>query len=96
MRLWRSEFRAFAVGVLVSAGLRGQTPAPMSLAEAQRIALHNHPRIASAALVAQAGAFATREVTVGLLPDAIRKRHRCRLGTQFNGVGRSDHHIQHL
>jgi outer membrane protein len=40
----------------------------MSLAAAQQIALRNHPRIASAELVAQAGAFATREVRSAYYP----------------------------
>jgi outer membrane protein len=63
--LW---FRAFAVGVLLCVRLWAQTPAPMSLAAAQQIALRNHPRIASAELVAQAGAFATREVRSAYYP----------------------------
>lgn len=68
MRFCRSGFGAFAVVVLVSASLWGQNPAPMSLAEAQQIALRNHPRIASAELVAKAGAFATREVRSAYYP----------------------------
>jgi outer membrane protein len=68
MKIRRSWFRAFAIGVLFCAGLWAQTPAPMSLAAAQQIALRNHPRIASAALVAQAGAFATREVRSAYYP----------------------------
>jgi outer membrane protein len=49
-----------ATGAMSSA-LWAQTPA-VSLAQAQEIALRNHPRIASAALEAQASAFAEKEV----------------------------------
>ena len=68
MKVRRAWFRAFAVGVILCASLWAQTPAPMSLASAQQTALRNHPRIASAALVAQAGAFATREVRSAYYP----------------------------
>jgi outer membrane protein len=81
MSFWRSEFRALAVGLLVCVSLRGQALAPISLAEAQRLALRNHPRIASAELVAQAGAFATREVRSAYYPT---------LSGNFTGVG-SEH-----
>ena len=68
MKVWRSWFGAFAVSVLLCASLWGQTPPPMSLAAAQQIALRNHPRIASAALQAQAGAYAAREVRSAYYP----------------------------
>ena len=81
MKVRRSGFLAFVVGVLLCASLSAQTPAPMSLAAAQQIALRNHPRIASAVLMAQAGAFATREVRSAYYPT---------LSGNLTGVG-SEH-----
>jgi outer membrane protein len=46
----------------------GQTPATVSLADAQQIALRNHPRIASAALAAQASGFVVKEVRSAYYP----------------------------
>ena len=40
----------------------------MSLAQAQQIALRNHPRIASAALTAQASGFVVKEVRSAYYP----------------------------
>ncbi len=68
MKVRRSGFRAFAAGVLLCGSVWAQAPPAMSLAAAQQIALRNHPRIASAELVAQAGAFATREVRSAYYP----------------------------
>jgi outer membrane protein len=68
MKVPRSWFQAFAAGVLLCDSVWAQAPPAMSLAAAQQIALRNHPRIASAVLVAQAGAFATREVRSAYYP----------------------------
>jgi outer membrane protein len=46
----------------------GQAPPSLSLAEARQIALRNHPRIASAALVAQASKFAINGVRSAYFP----------------------------
>jgi outer membrane protein len=46
----------------------GQAPKTVSLAEAQAIALRSHPRIASAAFTAQAGAAAVKEVRAAYFP----------------------------
>jgi outer membrane protein len=45
-----------------------QTPSALSLAQAQEIAVRNHPRLASAALSAQAGASQITEARAGLFP----------------------------
>jgi outer membrane protein len=63
------------VRVVVGSGLmctfaRAQGPAAMSLAQAQEIALRNHPRIASATLAAQASAFVVKEVRSAYYPTA--------------------------
>ncbi len=50
------------------AGASWSQPATISLAEAQQTALRNHPRIASAALEAQASGFALQEVRSAYLP----------------------------
>jgi outer membrane protein len=58
-----------------------QTPAVVSLVQAQEIALHNHPRIASAALAAQASGFVVKEVDSAYYPT---------LSANVTGVG-SEH-----
>jgi outer membrane protein len=58
-----------------------QTPAAVSLTEAQQVALRNHPRIASASLTAQAGAFAAKEARSAYYPT---------LSENITGVG-SEH-----
>ncbi|HUA86210.1 MAG TPA: TolC family protein [Bryobacteraceae bacterium] len=56
-----------AIGVL-GALARAQNPAAISLAQAQEIALKNHPRIASAALLAQASRSAVKEARSAYYP----------------------------
>jgi outer membrane protein len=48
--------------------LCAQNPSAISLAQAQEIALRNHPRIASAALSAQAAGFNVQEARAALFP----------------------------
>jgi outer membrane protein len=48
--------------------LFGQTPAAVSLAQAQQIALQNHPRLASAVLAARAGGFVVKQVRSAYYP----------------------------
>src|SRR5690242_19377742 len=62
------------IRVLVGSGIVwattafAQTPAIMSLAQAQQTALQNHPRIASAALTADASRAAVNEVRSAYYP----------------------------
>jgi len=53
---------------ILTAALWAQTPPAMPLAEAQQIALRNHPRIASAALGAEATGFVVKEVRAARYP----------------------------
>ncbi|HEY3826496.1 MAG TPA: TolC family protein [Bryobacteraceae bacterium] len=81
MKVWLSAFRVFAgISLLYTAG-RAQTPAVVSLVQAQQVALQNHPRIASATLSAQAGGFAAREISAARYPT---------LSGNITGVG-SEH-----
>jgi outer membrane protein len=57
----------FGLGTGISAAW-AQAPAVISLTQAQDIAVRNHPRIASAALTAQAGESAIREVRAAKYP----------------------------
>jgi outer membrane protein len=74
----RSSFIAWAV-FCGNAG--AQNPSAVYLADAQQIALRNHPRIASAALAAEAGGFATKQVRSAYYPT---------LSGNISGVG-SEH-----
>ncbi len=68
MRLRSAFFRMLAaLGIGVGA-VWAQGPAAISLAQAQDIAVRNHPRIASAALSAQASGFAVKEVRSAYYP----------------------------
>jgi outer membrane protein len=68
MTLRFSAFRAlFGLGSLAGT-VCAQAPAAISLTQAQEIAVRNHPRIASAALTAQAGESAVREVDAAKYP----------------------------
>lgn len=67
----------------MSTALWAQTPA-VSLAQAQEIALRNHPRIASAALEAQASAFAEKEVRSADYPTVSGSATG--IGSQENAV----------
>jgi outer membrane protein len=53
---------------IVCGALWGQPPAAVSLAQAEQIALRNHPRIASAELAAQAGGFVVKQVRSAYYP----------------------------
>ncbi len=53
---------------MVCAGLWAQTPAAMSLMEAEQVALRNHPRIASAELAAQASGYVVQQVRSAYYP----------------------------
>jgi len=68
MKLSLFLIRVFAASILVCAGVRAQTPATLSLSQAQETALRNHPRIASAALTAQASGFAVKEARSAYYP----------------------------
>lgn len=57
----------FGIGIGWGA-VSGQTPRTVSLAEAQAIALRNHPRIASAAFTAEAGSAVVKEVRSAYFP----------------------------
>jgi len=74
----RSSFIAWAV---FCGNAWAQNPSAVSLADAQQIALRNHPRIASAALAAEAGGFATKQVRSAYYPT---------LSGNISGVG-SEH-----
>jgi outer membrane protein len=63
-----SSFVRVAVGSLVSAAVWAQSPSPVSLAEAQQVALRNHPRIASAELAAQASGYVVKQVRSAYFP----------------------------
>ncbi len=59
----------FLLGLGIGAGaLWAQTPSAVSLAQAQDVAVRNHPRIASAALSAQAGEAVVKEVRSAYFP----------------------------
>jgi len=60
--------RLAAGSCIVCTALWGQSPAAISLQEAQQIALRNHPRIASAELSARAGGFVTKQVRSAYYP----------------------------
>jgi outer membrane protein len=60
--------RAFVVLLVMLRVAWAQNLATVSLAEAQQVALRNHPRIASAALTAQAGLSVVKEVRSAYYP----------------------------
>jgi outer membrane protein len=68
MRRGRSLVRAAFAGSMVWANMGAQTPAAVSLEQAQQIAIRNHPRIASAELEAQASGFAVKEARSAYYP----------------------------
>jgi outer membrane protein len=84
MKFRRSINRVLAGSVLFNAVLNGQTPAALSLAEAQQVALRNHPRIASAELVAQASGFAVKQVRSAYFPTL--SGNVTGVGSQHNSV----------
>ncbi len=60
--------RGITCSGLICIGVWGQTPAALSLSQAQETALRNHPSIASAALTAQASGFAVKEARSAYYP----------------------------
>jgi outer membrane protein len=65
----RSLARILSLGTAIGAGTAwAQAPAALSLAQAQDIAVRNHPRIASAALSAEASGFVVKEVRSAYYP----------------------------
>ncbi len=68
MKAGSSFFRVFAANAIVGPALWSQAAAAISLAEAQQIALRNHPRIASAKLAAEASAFVVKQVRSAYYP----------------------------
>jgi outer membrane protein len=68
MKLSGLFVRWFVAGAAFPAAVWSQNPAMMSLAEAQQIALRNHPRIASAELAAQAGGFVVKQIRSAYYP----------------------------
>jgi outer membrane protein len=64
-----SPFFRLSAGTAIACGaLWSQAPAAVSLAEAQQIALRNHPRIASAKLAAEASGFVVKQVRSAYYP----------------------------
>jgi outer membrane protein len=72
------SIQALVGGGILCAAAWSQTPATITLAQAQNIALRNHPRIASAALLADASGFAVREARAARYPT---------LSANFSAVG---------
>ena len=68
MRGCRAFARFVAANALACSAMRGQNAPSLSLAQAQQIALRNHPRIASASLSAEASSFAVREARSAYYP----------------------------
>lgn len=68
MKIRVSWVRIFAGISLAGTAGWSQTPAVISLMQAQQAALQNHPRISSAALSAQASGFAARAVSSARYP----------------------------
>ena len=68
MKAGSSFFRVFAANAIVGPALWSQAAAAISLAQAQQIALRNHPRIASAKLAAEASAFVVKQVRSAYYP----------------------------
>jgi outer membrane protein len=68
MKVRRSWVRWTLGTVPLSAALWAQAPAAVSLAQAQQIALRNHPRIASAELAAKASGFVVKQVRSAYYP----------------------------
>jgi outer membrane protein len=68
MKVQKSLARWSPGTALLAAALWAQAPAPVSLAEAQQIALRNHPRIASAELAARASGFVVKQIRSAYYP----------------------------
>jgi len=74
----------FLYSVLISGSVLAQVPATMSLSQAEETAVRNHPRIASAALAAQASGFAIKEVRSAYYPTV--SGNATGVGSQHNSV----------
>lgn len=69
MRRERAVVRAFVgTGIMCATTAFAQSPAVMSLAQAQQIAVQSHPRIASASFIADASLAAVKEVRSAYYP----------------------------
>src|ERR1700722_1434733 len=84
MKVRRSFESVFVASGLICAGAWAQSPTAMSLSQAQETALRNHPRIASAALSAQASGFAVKEVRSAYYPTV--SGNATGVGSEHNSV----------
>jgi outer membrane protein len=84
MMLRRSIFRLLAASAIGVGAAWAQVPAAMSLAQAQEIAVRNHPRIASAALSAEASGFVVKEVRSAYYPTL--SGNATGVGSEHNSV----------
>jgi outer membrane protein len=84
MRIRRSIIHTLIALIESGAGLWAQTPAAVSLVQAQQIALQNHPRIASASLTAQASASVIREARSAYYPTVAG--NLTGVGSEHNSV----------
>lgn len=65
----RVAMRLALLAIAACAGLRGQTAATLTLEEAERIALQNHPRMAAAKLTTAAAQEAVKQTQAALRPQ---------------------------
>jgi outer membrane protein len=84
MKVRRPFVRILVASGLVCAVAWAQAPPTMSLSQAQETALRNHPRIASAALAAQASGFAVKEVRSAYYPTV--SGNATGVGSEHNSV----------
>lgn len=81
----RCLFAGVSLGSAIACGpVWAQTPAAMSLMEAQQVALRNHPRIASAELAAQASGYVVKQVRSAYYPTL--SGNVTGVGTEHNSV----------
>jgi outer membrane protein len=81
----RCLFAGVSLGSAIAYGpVWAQTPAAMSLMEAQQVALRSHPRIASAELAAQASGFVVKQVRSAYYPTL--SGNVTGVGTEHNSV----------
>ena len=76
--------RVFAVNGLICIGLWAQTPATLTLSQAQETALRNQPRLASAALIAHATGVAVKEARSAYYPTV--SANATGVGSEHNSV----------
>lgn len=79
-RRWCFLLTALGYGGIV----RAQAPPTLTLAQAQALAIKNHPRVASAALSAEASKFAIDEARAALYPAL--SANETAVGTEHNSV----------